>query len=112
MSTVERSPRVGEMVHYVSWGSPVRADGTQAYTSRCRAAYVTQTHEEEGLVGLAVLNPTGTFFHERVPQHGAGEAEFLGDGDAGGEPVRDLCGAGALRWQGGTWHFPVGESEP
>lgn len=62
---------VGETVHYVSWGSPVRPDGTQAYESECRAAMITQVSEETGfgrLVGLFVMNPTGLFFHSAVEQ--------------------------------------------
>lgn len=85
-------PSVGRIVHYVSHGTPVRADGSQAYTSQCRAAIVTAVHgpavdpatlEDSPMydVGLAVLNPTGMFFHEHAVQM---------------ESARD----------GGTWHFP------
>lgn len=87
-----RVPSVGRIVHYVSHGTPVRADGGQAYTSQCRAAVVTAVHgpaaepttlEDSPMydVGLAVLNPTGVFFHEHAVQM---------------ESARD----------GGTWHFP------
>lgn len=58
-------PSVGRIVHYVSHGTPPRDDGSQAYTSENRAAIVTQVNED-GTVGLAVLNPTGLFFHESV----------------------------------------------
>jgi hypothetical protein len=58
---------VSDQVHYVSHGTPVRPDGTQAYQSVCRAAMVTEVgeanfgeHPEE--VGLCVINPTGLFF--------------------------------------------------
>lgn len=92
-------PSVGRIVHYVSHGTPVQADGTQAYTSLCRAAIITAVepgqpyvkwagtepqeadHENEPQVSLCVLNPTGMLFHdEPVPF----------DEDA----------------VGGTWHWP------
>lgn len=70
-------PTVGRIVHYVSYGTP----GGE-YTSQCRAAVVTEVPFaplptdpadlrdegaellDRGRVGLAVLNPTGMFFHE------------------------------------------------
>lgn len=75
---------VGSIVHYVSHGTPILADGTQAYQSRCRAAIVTVV-ASPNCVGLAVLNPTGMFFHEAVGRVGR---ENL-------EPNHLL---------GGTWH--------
>jgi len=79
-------PIIGQAVHYVSHGTPVREDGTQAYTSQCRAATVTEV--EAGttpqMVGLHVVNPTGQFFHS------------LADGGC----VQDE----ADRF-GGTWHW-------
>lgn len=58
------TPSVGRVVHYVSHGSPVREDGTQAFVPQCRAATVTEVNAEEPMqIGLAVHNPTGTFFH-------------------------------------------------
>lgn len=66
-------PSVGRIVHYVSHGSPVREDGTQAYTSQCRAAIVTEvSYADPALTqptyeaSLCVLNPTGQFFKEDV----------------------------------------------
>jgi hypothetical protein len=68
-------PSVGRIVHYVAWGTPVREDGTQAYTSVCRAALVTEVCDGPGGIdpetgtpcaSLAVLNPTGMFFHEHL----------------------------------------------
>lgn len=62
-------PTVGEQVHYVAYGSPVRPDGTQQFASVCRAAIVTEVSLDASgsgrgyLVGLCVLNPTGIFFH-------------------------------------------------
>lgn len=90
-------PSVGRVVHYVSHGTPVREDGTQAYTSVCRAAVITEVRLITGAgdapeasehwgyipqaVALAVLNPTGMFFSPDVVQDEDGH-------------------------QGGTWHWP------
>lgn len=78
-------PSVGRIVHYVSHGSPVRPDGTQAFTCECRAAMVTEVDPDPPAgasteIGLAVFNPTGMFFNRGIPQ---------------GEPGT-----------GGTWHWP------
>lgn len=66
-------PRVSDNVHYVARGS---ADGY--YGMECRAAIVTQVTNPSAVpgtaydvvdveaVGLAVLNPTGLFFHTSV----------------------------------------------
>lgn len=61
------TPSVGRIVHYVSQGS---ANGV--YPSTCRAAIITQIGPRVGLatlgpIGLAVLNPSGMFFHENCP---------------------------------------------
>lgn len=85
-----RRPTVGRIVHYVSHGTPVREDGSQAFTSECRAAIVTAVpphlpgapHNLEA--HLAVFNPTGYFFNEAVPYDPSGG--------------------------GGTWHWPERES--
>jgi hypothetical protein len=80
-------PSVGRIVHYVSRGS---ADGR--FPSVCRAAVVTEVGTEGtsyGVTSLCVLNPTGIFFDESVPQD---ESNVMVDG------VR--------HWQGGTWHWP------
>ena len=96
-------PSVGRIVHYVSHGTPVRADGSQAYASECRAAIVTEVSERHtssgGVmmpqVGLCVLNPTGQFFSQGVSHH---------EGDTG----HDHTGAelSAKSYRGGTWHWP------
>jgi hypothetical protein len=82
-------PSVGRIVHYVSHGSLVRADGTLAFASECRAAIVTEVGETSGdemtTVGLMAANPTGLFFH---PLAGGGVRQ------AETRPV------------GGTWHWP------
>ncbi|MER7930470.1 hypothetical protein ABTY96_46430 [Streptomyces sp. NPDC096057] len=82
-------PSVGRIVHYVSHGTPVREDGSQAFPPACRAAVVTEVDPaDRGRVGLAVLNPTGQFFHPLA---------------AGG------CEHVAVEEQpptGGTWHWP------
>jgi hypothetical protein len=103
---------VGEIVHYVSHGTPVRPDGSQAYTPACRAAILTEVGAwitvgyivpksfalSEGrpirsaeqwwfddAVSLMVANPTGQFFNQ-----GARHAPSLtGSGE---DPA------------GGTWH--------
>jgi hypothetical protein len=80
-------PSVGRIVHYVSHGSPAREDGTQEYTSECRAAVITVVKEgpnvaHSGIVDLCVLNPTGVHF--------VSNASFV---------IAD-------RMIGGTWHWP------
>lgn len=54
------------MVHYVSHGTPIREDGTQAFPEICRAAVVTEVNGP-GVASLCVLNPTGFFFHQDLP---------------------------------------------
>lgn len=86
------TPSVGRIVHYTSYGTPPRADGSQAYDSRCRAAVITEVNgravdpttgaeTDSWVVGLCVLNPTGQFFNQSVVQM---------------EHAHD----------GGTWHWP------
>ena len=88
-----QQPTVGRIVHYVSHGTPVQADGSQAFTAQCRAAVVTEVGDpasadladgEPARVGLCVLNPTGQFFHSLK----AGGCAFDDD------------------HAGGTWHWP------
>jgi len=97
-------PSVGRIVHYVSHGTPVRADGSQAFTSQCRAAIVTAgpylvpgTFETPGdwALSLCVLNPEGMFFNQNV---------FYHEGDTG----HDHTGAEipAKSYRGGSWHWP------
>lgn len=99
---MSQQPSVGRIVHYVSYGTPPRADGAQAYTSECRAAIVTEVlgdhpHDELGpRVGLCVLNPTGQFFNRNVAFHD-------GDPDHVDVPTR-LCTT--REHAGGTWHWP------
>jgi hypothetical protein len=88
-------PRIGDPVHYTSYGTP----GGE-YATACRAAVITglgdpidyPAGEELGpedaqLVDLCVLNPTGMFFNTGVPQ----------DERPGYER------------SGGTWHWPETE---
>lgn len=57
------APSVGRIVHYQSYGTP----GGE-YLPEPRAAIITTVAEDPTVyVGLAVLNPTGMFFNERVP---------------------------------------------
>jgi hypothetical protein len=82
---------VGVFVHYVSHGTPVRPDGTQAFRSLCRAAVVTELDpDSEHRVGLCVLNPTGLFFHP-LTVGGSEAASVRGDSGAGMIP--------------GSWHW-------
>lgn len=83
------SPSVGRIVHYVSHGTPVREDGSQAFLPECRAAIVTEVDPtDSGRVGLAVLNPTGQFFHP------------LANGGCEHVAVDEQPPTG------GTWHWP------
>lgn len=98
-------PSIGRVVHYVSHGSPVQPDGSQAYTSECRAAIVTEVgpqHASSHLGGiepelsLCVLNPTGQFFSQNIrPDQGTEDAQSL----------THLCNA--RNYRGGTWHWPA-----
>ena len=88
----EQTPSVGAIVHYVSHGSPIRPDGTQAYTAQCRAATITEVGEG-ATVGLMVANPTGLFFQSLAN---------------GGCPYDEWDGTTALEGaqpQGGSWHW-------
>lgn len=84
-------PSVGRVVHYVSHGTPIQPDGTQAFTAQCRAAVVTEVGED-GAVGLCVLNPTGQFFQRDC-------REALGTVDHKTTPP-------TVTYPGGTWHWP------
>lgn len=80
------TPSIGRVVHYVSLGSP----GGE-YTSQCRAAVITEVDStDDRRIGLAVLNPTGQFFHSLL----TGGCEYF-------EP-----NSGARETRGGTWHWP------
>lgn len=95
-----QKPSVGRIVHYVSYGTPIREDGSQAFTQECRAAIVTEVNDVptgpngEYLVGLCVLNPTGQFFNRNVEQD---EGPIDSDGELTELPRPK---------QGGTWHWP------
>ncbi len=81
MTTQQPLPSVGRIVHYVPHGTPVRADGTQAFPSACRAAIITDVDYPNHTVDLAVLNPTGMFFNRGCHQDETSK-------------------------RGGSWHWP------
>jgi hypothetical protein len=92
----QQRPSVGRIVHYVSHGTPIREDGTQAYTAKCRAAVITEVNVEEPLqVGLSVHNPTGMFFHS-LAEGGC----FQYEAEVGS------CSLPPSERRGGTWHWP------
>lgn len=65
------TPRIGDTVHYVSHGTPIQSNGTQAYRSLCRAAIITAWVQDDtpstgpAIASITVLNPTGMFFIEQ-----------------------------------------------
>lgn len=60
----DQKPSVGRVVHYQSYGTP----GGE-YRSHPRAATITQLNED-GTVGLCIMNPTGLFFTQSVSMGG------------------------------------------
>lgn len=59
---VGQKPSVARIVHYQSYGTP----GGE-FKSEPRAAVITAVEDEEqGIVSLCVLNPTGLFFNQHV----------------------------------------------
>jgi hypothetical protein len=87
---------IGSTVHYTSEGSPVLPDGTQRYVSVCRAAIVTELVDSE-TAALAVLNPTGVFFHPRCTRDLDAEAPVL---------IDQFSPAVTVKHKPGTWHAP------
>lgn len=55
-------PSIGRIVHYHSYGTP----GGE-YLPEPRAAIITTVWQDEKVVGLCVLNPSGMFFNNSVP---------------------------------------------
>ena len=101
-------PTVGQMVHYVSYGTP----GGE-YPMACRAAVITEIpagdrrFEVHG-IGLCVLNPTGQFFNRDIHYDEGSEQEPV-PATAFDTVPDPLCGS---RWYaGGTWHWPAREPE-
>lgn len=100
------TPSIGDIVHYVSYGTP----GGE-YPSTCRAAIVTATPDPDGsVVDLCVLNPEGLFFNRSVELDKGGET--IGDLECPnrqqhGNPFRYCaCGWAEATLIGGTWHWP------
>lgn len=79
-------PRVGDMVHYRSYGTP----GGE-YVPECRAAIVTgiASDTDEPILNLAVVNPTGLFFNTAVYAPQSAESNDTG----------------------GTWHYQCPPTE-
>lgn len=103
-------PQLGSTVHYVSHGTPHRADGSQAYASQCRAAIVSETPGADGALTLFVINPAGQFYSPAIP-YDAGTGTPADSGCKGlheNGPHR-YCGCGwtEAAYRGGTWH-PAG----
>lgn len=73
-------PSISRDVHYLSHGTPYRSDNSQVFPSRCRAAKVTDVHDD-GTIDVCVFNPSGLFFQHNVNRDDTAEA-------------------------GGTWHWP------
>ena len=99
---VTQVPSVGQIVHYVSHGTPVREDGTQVYTRQCRAADITEVDRAPGWrVGLMVKNPTGLLW---IPLAYDGSDYDSGEGRAAYQVDWSCDG---LHHHGGTWHWPA-----
>lgn len=96
-------PSIGRIVHYVSHGTPLRLDGTQAFARQCRAAIITEVHDDDARIGLWAINPTGQFWHS------------LADGGCEHDPGSELESDTPPGWpscdgahhEGGTWHWPA-----
>lgn len=100
----EQTPTVGQMVHYVSYGTP----GGE-YPSVCRAAVVTEVTSPTE-VGLCVLNPEGQFFNRGVrfdAGQGTPGSPDCPNPEIHGNPMR-YCSCGWIEpnLRGGTWHWP------
>lgn len=106
-----RKPKVGDIVHYVSHGTPHRPDGSQAFTSECRAAIVTEVSPEHSSshgvltpkAGLCVLNPDGQFFKSGL-SHDPGTFRGPPRETTPGEPL-PLITCANLEFTPGAWHW-------
>lgn len=101
---MQRPAIIGQTVHYTSHGTP----GGE-YGKECRAAIVTELTADPGVVGLAVLNPTGMFFNRAAYDDGASHpgAPDCPDQASHGAPFRYCaCGWTEPSHTGGTWHWP------
>lgn len=84
-------PRIAQLVHYVSYGTP----GGE-YASQCRAAVVAERLSDDEAT-LCVLNPSGIFFNtcsrNEMP------------------PPAKICLGEPTSYRGGTWHYAEGCSQ-
>lgn len=105
-------PTVGQIVHYVSHGTPIRPDGSQAFPSVCRAALVAE-------VGAWMAAPGDPVLRE-VEDDGVRTRTVLElwEADACHLDVRNptggffnVCLHDEDTKAGGTWHWPEREEE-
>ena len=89
---MSQQPTVGRTVHYVSHGTPVRSDGSQAFRPACRAALITEVDAEQpDRLGLSVANPTGLFFHPLSAGGCAHDESYVRRAGSWHWPEADLC---------------------
>lgn len=90
-------PDIGQLVHYVARGS---LDGM--FPPVCRVAFVTETGDDPFMVGLYVVNPTGTFHHPLAMGGIVHDA-----GDPADEATGARCGVRDRAFLPGTWHRAI-----
>ncbi len=65
---INPTPTVGRVVYYVAYGTP----GGEYKAGAERAAMITQVNED-GTIGLFIMNPTGVYFNTSVKQDQEGK---------------------------------------
>lgn len=102
MSNADRLLKVGDDVHYVSYGYVNEYLESGAYSRRCLAAKVTEvcpdgpggTGQDHTVVRLVIFRPNG-LDHDIAPPD-----------DGGGAPCTHLVNGQSSAPQSGTWHWP------